>query len=43
MSGEWIPWAGAALAATMLLTLTVAIMRRSHARRSSRPVYLWHR
>lgn len=38
MSGEWIPWAGAALAATMLLTLTVAIMRRS-----SRPVYLRHR
>ncbi|MBS1146874.1 MAG: hypothetical protein H6R08_1050 [Proteobacteria bacterium] len=43
MSGEWIPWAGAAPAATMLLTLTVAIMRRSRARPSSRPVYLRHR
>ena len=43
MSGEWIPWAGAALAATMLLALTAAIKLRSRARRSSRPVYLRYR
>lgn len=43
MSGEWIPWAGVALAATVLLALTAATLVRSRARRSSRPVYLRHR
>jgi hypothetical protein len=43
MSAAWILWASVALAATMLLALTAALIlrRREHSR--SRPVYLRHR